>query len=670
MHNTTNSGPMPSNYAYNVPHLNGNIFNNSNNPQQMPFLGLHNTRFNSSPQNNLHPPMPNGDGNGSQIDWSRVFTHGGQNGYIGGQPMNASPQGMNDIKTKQEDHTDFYQQNDFRGEPFLGGIYSHDTAFDGGDFDGGLFGFPNWSTDNLLQAKVGNLIQQCFPEGAESARGNLAAELVLECLKVENVKHFVEHYTSFHGHWALLHIPTFKLTEANNNLVLTIICIGAIYSPRLGIHQVRQMMDFVKATVFRSCRIYSRTINGQSEDIGNDPAQVEELLALTMLQIIFTWHGDPTQRELARGEFPVLVRIAKAMGLYQAVPPGHYAYSALHFTPSSQGLQSDANAWGWHGWLEQEKRNRVLYSMIMMDSALVLYFNCIPQFDLSEVRLMLPADDPAWDASDEQECADVLGLNGSLAQGKNTTGTRRLRQLTIREAMRTLLDPGAAFQTRATNAYSKFILIHALIVRIVACQKLLLLPGTQLQGFNFNLNAVTPGSPLSPSSGAEQHSGGVGVFSTPKSGQGSPAGRSSPSSKHAAAVQERKRLSQALEKWKRIWDQDIELQYPSSQTQHQRRFGFSRDGVHFFYLGRSFLQSQRPADWELEPDVRFQKVMALLKRIKSIVALDTEMSGQDIGSVGDIDDQYGLDSLTLDMKLLFKPYDSQVDSPVSGVRTH
>ena len=42
--------------------------------------------------------------------------------------------------------------------------------------------------------------------------------------------------------------------------------------------------------------------------------------------------------------------------------------------------------------------------------------------------------------------------------------------------------------------------------------------------------------------------------------------------------------------------------------------------------------------------------MSLLKRIKAFVIGDNETKGQDIGSVGDIDDQYGLDNLTLDSR--------------------
>jgi len=112
----------------------------------------------------------------------------------------------------------------------------------------------------------------------------------------------------------------------------------------------------------------------------------------------------------------------------------------------------------------------------------------------------------------------------------------------------------------------------------------------------------------------------------------------------------------------------MEVQYPPHQI-GQRRFGFSRDGVHFFFLSRSFLQSQRAADWTAPPDARFKQVMALLKRIKSFVVGDGEPKGHDIGSVGDIDDQYGLDDLTLDMKLLFKPLNAQPNCLAAGVHS-
>ena len=47
--------------------------------------------------------------------------------------------------------------------------------------------------------------------------------------------------------------------------------------------------------------------------------------------------------------------------------------------------------------------------------------------------------------------------------------------------------------------------------------------------------------------------------------------------------------------------------------------------------------------------------MDLLKRIKHWMASEQGKSGRDfdLGSIGTLDDQYGMEDLTLDMKLLF-----------------
>ncbi|GAB1728773.1 hypothetical protein NU195Hw_g480t1 [Hortaea werneckii] len=676
MQNPTNGGYMQNNYGFNQPPMNGN-----HNTQQMPFLGHESSRFDNSHSNNSPHQQTNGDGSGNgQIDWSRMFNQSGQDGFIGSQPANASSQGMNQIKTESNptpaiDAKPSFAaaggavgglQNDMSNESFLGSLYSHPGAFGseyGVDHENGIPGFPNFSMDDPWQAKIDNLTQFCFPSGTDNI-DNDAANIVLSCLTVDNVKHFAEQFTSFHGHWPILHMPTFKLTDAHNSLVLAIICVGAVYSPRVNVDQVRQMMDFVKATVVSNSGVYSRFTSGHTEGLGNASWDIEELQALQIFQTMFIWHGDPSQRQGSRDEFPTLVRIAKASGLFETAPPGHYAYSELHQDQANLTAVNTSN-FNWHAWLEQEKRNRVLYLLFLTDAAMVMYFNYMPQFNPLEIRLMLPADDAAWEARDSQACACALGLNGADAQSRNLTGTRKPKQPGMREAMRTLMEPTAAFQPNSTNAYAKFVLVHALIIRIIACQKVLVQPDIPFQPLNFNNSG--PATPLSQNDWLEQRNGSL---SGPSSGAGTPtADGFGPSIQCLQAQQEKKRLSHALDKWKRNWDADMDFQYPPGQMQ-QRRFGFSRDGVHFFYLGRSFLQSQRPSDWSATADTRFKQTLSLLKRIKSFVMSDNETKGHDIGSVGDIDDTYGLDNLTLDMKLLFKPYDSMVDSPVDGVQTY
>ncbi|KAK3099111.1 hypothetical protein LTR53_019048 [Teratosphaeriaceae sp. CCFEE 6253] len=112
-------------------------------------------------------------------------------------------------------------------------------------------------------------------------------------------------------------MPTFKLTEATNGLVMAMMCIGAVYSSRLNVREVRSMMDFVKAAIISNGSIYSRTMSGQTDGLGSTTRDVEELQSLLMLQQLSLWHGDANQRQSSRNEFPALVRVAKTMGLTQ-----------------------------------------------------------------------------------------------------------------------------------------------------------------------------------------------------------------------------------------------------------------------------------------------------------------------------------------------------------------
>ena len=261
IHNATNGGQMQSNYPFNQPQMNGNY-----NPQ-MSFLGHQSSRFDNSHNNSQHQQGTNGDGNGSQIDWSRMFNQGGQDGFIGSsQPANASSQGMNQIKTESgidvKQNYGGMHNSDMNNDSFLGSLYSHPSAFGSEyvDNENGIPGFPNWSLDDPWQAKVENLTLYCFPNGTDSMQDSKAAAIVQSCLTVENVKHYAEHYTSFHGHWPIVHMPTFKLTAANNGLVMAMVCIGAVYSPKLNVGQVRQMMDFIKSTVISNSSIYNLSL--------------------------------------------------------------------------------------------------------------------------------------------------------------------------------------------------------------------------------------------------------------------------------------------------------------------------------------------------------------------------------------------------------------------------
>ncbi|KAH0308445.1 hypothetical protein KCU74_g15634, partial [Aureobasidium melanogenum] len=639
------SNPMPPSYSFQM--ANGGQFYPSNVKAEE-----------QAPNGYTHQPAPISESrqpNGVP-DWSMFAPQHAHDGFMT-QSHPSQPQMPVKAEGGMEGHS-YNSSNEHSNEQqFFGGLYSHPSGF--GEDSGAhhLSGFPNWNMDLVqsdpLQAKANALLTYVLSNRTSSSDD--ACDEMRKCLTVENIKHFIEKFTSFQGHWPIIHMPTFEILKANDGLVLTIICIGAVYSEKRDLYQVRRMMELVKDAVKNASRVYNvvrGVIQEGNQPLGSLESDIEELQALYMLKVLFCWHGTPSQRADARKNFDSVVEIARRMVISPAVP-GQATYSVLHQPgPISQDALL---TWTWSSWIAQEKRSRVAFTLFLLDAALVMYFNNEPKFDPLEFRLPLPCDDAAWEARTEQECRDALGLNGPSKLVHNVCGSQRPRQPDMRSAMRGLMEPNYTFASRSTNIYSKFILIHALIVQICKFQRSSFLQNITGQ-FGHGATASGPGTPLGQNDWIA--SDGNNNIGTPGD---------TPQAHNAQIQPVLKSIQLAMSKWKSIWDMDIAIQYPQNGIGY-RRFGFSRDGIHFFYLGQSLLRSTKASEWTAPPDLRFLQIMGLLKKIKGFVANENTQGGLDTGSVGDIDDTYGVGDLTLDMKLLFKPM-GEADSPIAGVRT-
>lgn len=525
-----------------------------------------------------------------------------------------------------------------------------------------------------LRKKTESLLAFCFPENISStsdADGDF--HTLKQYMTADNIIHFIKLFTNFQGHWPMIHTPTLNLIEAYDGLVLCIVCIGAVYSDRISLLQVRRLMDRAKYALERYSGS-SDLSNGNVDDSqrtgprspDDTTAWLEELQAWTLLCIIFTWHGTQMQRESARAIFPRVVSMARETRMLELSDNKSPYFSIFHHRQPGAEDSGGVN-WDWLAWVEQEKRSRLMYMIWLHDAALVLYFNCSPLLDSSEIRLPLPADDAAWDALTATECANALGLHGVSAQRRNTSGSRRARQLDLRTVVNALMHPTDELGPRSTNAYSKFIVIHVLHVQILRAQRELAqnpdYPLSSSHGHNADGSAFT----VLNNEGAQR----MRIDSQPTAGNANIMKAFSSAMMAGHAMDPRHMLkvtAKALEKWKKAWDGDMAIQYPTS-TSTWRRFGFCRDAIHFYWLARAFLSGNRVFDWRASPDTRLAQSMGLLKKVRRWVASTSAQRGEEIGSIGDIDESYGVEELTLDMKLLFRPRNDQTDHPVPGVQT-
>jgi hypothetical protein len=517
--------------------------------------------------------------------------------------------------------------------------------------------FENWvlGPSDPLQNKAESLVTYCYPNPSMLAPGSneaLSHEALKGVLSTENLKHFLGEYKNFHCHWPMIHMPSFNPVVANDGLVLSLVCIGAVYSDRLGVKEVRWLMEVVRASILRSSQAYRLVTQTAHEvlDVNTRSSDgIEEIQALLLILSLFIWHGNQKQRQQGRNDFGTLVDITRRADLLNPIASGQPNSSSLHQPGQLDG--NSINSWTWNTWVGQEKRSRTMYIIYLMDAALVIFFNIQPQFDAYEIKLPLPADDAAWEAKSQEECAGALGLRGEAAQARNSSGSRRAKQLVMSDALM-FLHRGGEFPINATNAQTKFILIHAIHVQIYNIQR-------QAHGLSSlpTFSAFSSSGPSTPHSQSESTS----VDGTISNGT---SGRATPTDVNAQYAQSHQMIRlavQSLESWKKAWDTDMQIQYPPKS----RRVGFCRDGVHFYFLAMIFLRSARREEWTAPPDVRCQHVFHLLKQIRTHVSSDSVQKGLDIGSVTNVDDSYGklmedrtgygVTDLTLNMKLLFTP---------------
>lgn len=519
--------------------------------------------------------------------------------------------------------------------------------------DRSLF-FSNWDSPSTTvhdpyQHLSTQILHFLCPPGTSTQTASLNAYL-----SPANTKDFLEKYTHFHVHFSFLHIPTFRIMDAYTGLLASMCCIGACYSDRLSPDQVRDMTNFLKVALERDTDLVSGGINADSKSAAAiDKVQLEKLQAITLLIILLTWNGTPAQREDGGRLFPHVAEAARQLGLVR-VSSNPYLRSVLHQPDFSLQNVRPEYDFDWVTWVEQERRIRLMHMIYLTDVAWGLYFNATPQFDSLELHLPLPADDAAWEAHTPTECAEALHLYGSdAAKIRNPDGSQRSKQPELDLALRALFHESYQIHPGSTNLYGKFILIHGLLAQIRRAHD----EGNlaSFNGFSTPLShndwVFKPGSEPPSAAGSANNSGRA----TPVSGLG-----------QGISPQAYKGICTALDKFKSNWDMDMAIQFPPS-VQNHRRYGFSRDGIHYFWLAKYIVKNTRPDDLHLPGDHRFMQVIQLIKSVKAWVMSDGAQRGEELGSMGQIDNDFGSHDLTLNMPSLFKPLPEVVDSPGMAV---
>lgn len=217
-------------------------------------------------------------------EWNHMFQHGENQNYMFSSSMSGSYDAI---------HSQVGVKKEFdQGAAASNNYYVTPTSL-GAD---GTLGPLLWNLDatqeDSLQLKSDCLVDFCFPGGIQDSLKEQPNNAGLRsCLTADNIKHFLELFSHFQGHYPFLHMASFNFTEAYDGLILGIICIAAVYSDRVSRSQVRRLRQRAKSGVQRTSRVYQQAQSGGNSDTSQHQnlATSRDLEEINALLLLFTF---------------------------------------------------------------------------------------------------------------------------------------------------------------------------------------------------------------------------------------------------------------------------------------------------------------------------------------------------------------------------------------------
>lgn len=414
-------------------------------------------------------------------------------------------------------------------------------------------------------------------------------------------------------------------------------CIGACYSNRVVLSDVREMMDALWTAMERDCRILSEESLHDADVAEVTTSTIEELQAVLLTSILHVGNGTSQQRHRALRISPMIAAQARRLGLL-GVSGDPSVYSPLHH-PKAGGYDIKIDDFDWIAWVGQELRVRLMHALLVHDTALELFFNISAQFDPSEVHLPLPCDDAAWNCASTDDCASALGLNGeALARTVNPYGTRRAAQPDMHIARQVLLDDSWRIKPGSTNILGKSLLGINLISIIRLSQKV------------GSLNYLHTGDGL-PSLD----------WIIPCEGPTQPTEVSAADSLLSLEPRTLSMLISALNKLQANWREDLPMQVPSQEKSTQ----ISGKGTLLPLIARHILLNPGFANLEARGEdsyVATSRALSLVYNSLSTNKSDTEKSDE----IQEAKVQFGETEYILDLARIFGPVPHESDNSGSA----
>ncbi|KAL1887619.1 hypothetical protein Sste5346_010120 [Sporothrix stenoceras] len=258
---------------------------------------------------------------------------------------------------------------------------------------------------------------------------------------------FLASYVSnFHGHLPIIHLSTFSPATHPSPLVLIMCSIGALY--RLDRKRARCLFELSRKAM-DNFDVSTPAVPNLSQPVivkGYPLWSVQTRVLLTFYAIM-------------SGDMDLTMAAMRENGVYTIVY--HEARTSL------QEHRRDFTQLGWESWVTIESWKRLLGSMLICSTMIVVVFNQNPGMN-STMDLEFDAleDEKLWGA---QSSAEWRELCEAAARQQQPNRHERKKSRTMKGILTDIMidqRPNKPFHAYEVSAFSGFILMHAIVVHM------------------------------------------------------------------------------------------------------------------------------------------------------------------------------------------------------------
>jgi hypothetical protein len=253
--------------------------------------------------------------------------------------------------------------------------------------------------------------------------------------------------SNFHGHFPIMHLPTFSPSPQSSPLFLIMCSIGALY--RLDRRRARRLYDTARKAMDRP----------DPPSAEQEPSFVKDYpLWVVQARVLQTFYA------IMSGDMDLVSGVMRENGVYTVV------YTRAR--TSLQEHRGEAARLGWHRWAHIESWKRLMGAILILSTLCVVIFHVNPGMN-STLDLDFDAlhDEKLWSARSSAEWKELCARSGSAEKLQHP---RSMKHVLTDIMLQT--GQNQACGVYPVSAYSALVLMHAIVVhmwqRAQVCQAL------------------------------------------------------------------------------------------------------------------------------------------------------------------------------------------------------